>query len=137
MSLCAYPDLLESDMFPADTKEKARKILDQCGGKSVGAYTDSAGLRLVRESVAEFIEKRDGGVPCNTDDIYLTTGASGGIKIIMQLLLNGKNQKPAGFMIPIPQYPLYSATVSEYSAERVILFEKKANKDKEFKKYFE
>lgn len=119
MSLCAYPDLLESDMFPSDAKEKARKILDQCGGKSVGAYTDSAGLKLVRESIAEFVQRRDDGVPCNADDIYLTAGASGGIKIIMQLLLNGKSKKPAGFMIPIPQYPLYSATVSEYSAEQI------------------
>lgn len=37
----------------------------------------------------------------------------------MELLLNGANDKPAGFMIPIPQYPLYSATISEYSAHQV------------------
>jgi aspartate/methionine/tyrosine aminotransferase len=37
----------------------------------------------------------------------------------MELLLNGPNQKPAGFMIPIPQYPLYTATISEYGAEKV------------------
>jgi alanine transaminase len=49
----------------------------------------------------------------------LTTGASSGIKIVMELLLNSPNDKPAGFMIPIPQYPLYTATISEYNAEKV------------------
>jgi alanine transaminase len=40
-------------------------------------------------------------------------------KIVMELLLNGPNLKPAGFMIPIPQYPLYTATISEYGAEKI------------------
>ena len=35
------------------------------------------------------------------------------------MLLSAPGEKPSGFMIPIPQYPLYSATVSEYSAEKV------------------
>jgi len=51
----------------------------------------------------------------------MCTGASGGIKVVMNLLLNGEGQKPAGFMIPIPQYPLYSATISEYSAAQVFV----------------
>ena len=45
----------------------------------------------------------------------------------MKLLLNDSSERPAGFMIPIPQYPLYSATISEYSAEKVNLFERKLN----------
>ncbi len=119
MALCVYPDLLESDAFPEDVKEKARRILKDCGGGSVGSYTHSSGLPVVRKAVAEFITKRDEGLPCNADDIYLTTGASGGIKTVMKLLLNAHDKKPAGFMIPIPQYPLYSATISEFSAEQV------------------
>jgi alanine transaminase len=86
-----------------------------------GAYTDSAGLDIVKRDIAEFISRRDGGIPANSDDIFLTTGASGGIKIVMELLLNGPNKKTAGFMIPIPQYPLYTATISEYNAEKVLL----------------
>ena len=85
-------------------------------------YNSFKGLRIVREAIADFITKRDEGVPCNADDIYLTTGASGGIKVIMELLLNAPGEKKAGFMIPIPQYPLYSATISEYSAEQVCQF---------------
>lgn len=37
----------------------------------------------------------------------------------MELLLNSPGQKQSGFMIPIPQYPLYSATITEYNAEKV------------------
>ena len=37
----------------------------------------------------------------------------------MKLLLSAPGQKPSGFMIPIPQYPLYSATISEYNAFQV------------------
>lgn len=40
----------------------------------------------------------------------------------MSLLLNAPEKKPTGFMIPIPQYPLYSATISEYRAEAVGYF---------------
>ena len=121
MALCVYPELLESldSVFPEDVKEKARKFLKDCAGNSVGSYTASSGLSIVRQAIADYITRRDDGVPCNSDDIYLTTGASGGIKIIMKLLLNPSSKKPAGFLIPIPQYPLYSATISEYSAEQV------------------
>lgn len=122
MAICAFPDLLNDDKFPEDAKERARRILKSCGGGSVGAYTDSAGLEVVKIDIADFISKRDGGVPANPDDIFLTTGASSGIKIVMELLLNGPNDKPAGFMIPIPQYPLYSATISEYSAHQIGYF---------------
>lgn len=119
MAICTYPDLLKSDEFPEDVKQKAKELLNGCGGGSVGAYTDSAGLEIVRKHIAEFITNRDGGIPCDSDNIFLTTGASGGIKIMMKMLLNDPNETPAGFMIPIPQYPLYSATISEYNAEQI------------------
>ncbi len=81
MALCAYPDLMKLDMFPEDAKQKAQRILNNCGGKSVGAYTDSSGLEVVRKDIADYITRRDGGVPSNPDDIFLTNGASGGIKV--------------------------------------------------------
>ena len=49
----------------------------------------------------------------------------------MELLLNAPSQKPAGFMIPIPQYPLYTATISEYNAEKVIQTTSKNVKEEE------
>ena len=37
----------------------------------------------------------------------------------MELLLVKSETRPAGFMIPIPQYPLYSATISEFNANQI------------------
>lgn len=37
----------------------------------------------MRQDVARYIERRDGGVPCAPDNIYLTTGASDGIVVLI------------------------------------------------------
>ena len=39
------------------------------------------GLEVVKNDIADFISKRDGGLPTNPDDIFLTTGARSGIKV--------------------------------------------------------
>jgi len=46
-----------------------------------GAYSASQGIDSVRQDVGRYIERRDGGVPCDPDNIYLTTGASDGIVV--------------------------------------------------------
>ena len=47
----------------------------------LGCYTDSAGIELIRRQIAEFIQNRD-GIASNPDDIFLTTGANFGIRVI-------------------------------------------------------
>lgn len=54
------------------------------------------------------IKARD-GYECKVEDLYLTEGASGAVKLILQMLI--RNEKDA-IMIPYPQYPLYSATLA-------------------------
>lgn len=80
LSACFYPKLLESSEFASDVKEHARRILASCRGDSVGSYTDSTGLDVVRQDVAQFIQRRD-GIPSNPENIILTAGASEGIKV--------------------------------------------------------
>ncbi|RUS84729.1 hypothetical protein EGW08_007516 [Elysia chlorotica] len=119
LALCTYPELLKTQEFPDDAKERAARILDDCKGKSIGSYTDSCGLNVVRQDVANFIADRD-GYPSNATDIVLCTGASDGIKSVMMLLLTGQDgPDSAGFMIPIPQYPLYSAAICEFGASAI------------------
>ncbi|CAL1542845.1 unnamed protein product [Lymnaea stagnalis] len=119
LALCTYPELLKSNDFPADTKEKAKRLLDGCKGHSLGSYSDSCGLNVIRKDVAAFIEERDGH-PSDFNDIVLSTGASDAIKSVMTLLLTAKDGvNKAGFMIPIPQYPLYSAAISEFGAHPI------------------
>lgn len=118
MALCTYPELLKTDLFPNDAKERAEKFLNACPGKSVGSYTDGLGLALVREQISKFLFKRD-NIPACSEDIFITAGASDGIKLIIEMLLFNPNEKPAGFMIPIPQFPFYSATISEFNAVQI------------------
>lgn len=46
-----------------------------------GAYTTSQGIDCIRHDVANYIQRRDGGIPSDPDNIYLTTGASDGIVV--------------------------------------------------------
>jgi len=48
LALVTYPDLLESSEFPADAKAKAKAILGGCGGGSVGSYSLSPGVEIIR-----------------------------------------------------------------------------------------
>ena len=55
---------------------------------------------------------------------------SDGIKSVMSLLLTpktgGANEK-CGIMIPIPQYPFYSATIAEFGAHPIPYYLNEAN----------
>ncbi|XP_064315538.1 alanine aminotransferase 2 isoform X3 [Phalacrocorax carbo] len=119
VALCTYPNLLDGPSFPEDAKKRARRILQGCGGNSLGSYSASQGINCIREDVASYIERRDGGVPADPDNIYLTTGASDGIATILKILVSGGGKSRTGVMIPIPQYPLYSAVISELDAIQV------------------
>lgn len=46
-----------------------------------GAYSASQGIDCVRQDIAGYIERRDGGIASDPDNIYLTTGASDGIVV--------------------------------------------------------
>ncbi len=116
LALCQYPDLITQapQLFPSDVLETARKIL--AGTKhGLGAYSESKGVRFIREAVAAFIQERD-GFPADPEAIYLTDGASKGVQTALRILISGPQD---GIMIPIPQYPLYSATITLYEGKQV------------------
>lgn len=119
VALCTFPELMDSPSFPEDAKWRARRILQGCGGFSLGSYSASQGVECIRKDIAAYIEQRDEGVPSNWEDVFLTTGASDGIMTILRLLVSGKGSSRTGVMIPIPQYPLYSAAISEMDAVQV------------------
>ena len=104
---------LSDPEIPEDVKERITLLLNGLGGKSVGAYSDSAGVEIIRRHVAEYIEERD-QVVSDWQNIVLTTGASEGAKAMLSFLNSGsRDGVPTGVMVPIPQYPLYSATIVE------------------------
>ncbi|KIX06021.1 uncharacterized protein Z518_03995 [Rhinocladiella mackenziei CBS 650.93] len=99
--------------YNQDAIDRARWLLKEVG--SVGAYSQSAGAPGIRQSVANFIERRD-GFPANKDDIYLSAGASSGVNTLLHIIC----AKPeTGVLVPIPQYPLYTASLSVLNARCV------------------
>lgn len=119
LAVITFPELINDSRFPEDVKTRAVTILSDCYGGSIGSYTDGRGLEVVRKHTAQYIERRDEGIPCNYQDIILSTGATEGIRSILKLLNEEIDGKIPGIMIPIPQYPLYSATLDEYSMHQI------------------
>ncbi len=121
LSLLEHPDLLQRPgvlrEYPADVVERARAFLRR-HPPGTGAYTQSAGIPFIREAVAEFIRTRD-GIPARREQVMLTDGASKGVHLVLTALLRGPSD---GIMIPIPQYPLYSATISLLGGRQVGYF---------------
>lgn len=101
------PELLNSKEVHEDVKKRAKWYLDEI--ISAGSYTASLGISIVRESIAKYIEREDGVSRPDISNIFLTEGASQGVHMIIQVLTTDKND---GIMIPIPQYPLYSASIA-------------------------
>ncbi len=121
LCLVEYPELLEIEgarsHFPRDIVERARTILAE-HPHGTGAYTQSPGIPFIRRAVADFIARRD-GVPADARHVILTDGASKAAQAVLTALLRGPGD---GFMIPIPQYPLYSASLTLYGGERIGYF---------------
>lgn len=107
-------DVLTSQLgYKTDVIERAQWLLQQVG--SVGAYSASCGVKGIRESVARFIEERD-GYPAEANHIYLSGGASSGVNTLLHIICATPN---SGLLIPIPQYPLYTASLSVLNAKCV------------------
>ena len=117
LALTSYPDLVNlvpEGTFPTDAVERAQQLLNANPGGS-GAYSVSKGIPLVCKDVADFISRRD-GFPCPASEIFLSNGASQSVQNVMMVFSGHPDD---GFLVPIPQYPLYSATTSLYGAKLV------------------
>ncbi|KAL6568338.1 Alanine--glyoxylate aminotransferase 2, mitochondrial [Orobanche hederae] len=112
LALCDHSAILDKSethgLFSADSIERAFQILDQIPGRATGAYSHSQGIKGLRDAICAGIEARD-GFPADPNDIFLTDGASPAVHMMMQLLIRSKND---GILCPIPQYPLYSASIA-------------------------
>jgi len=114
LAIAEYPELLDRVQFAADVVETARLVVRETRG-GLGAYTESKGYRFVREAVAAFVHERD-GIPADPDAIFLSDGASKAVQAVLTMLLRGPKD---GILIPIPQYPLYTASIALYGGSAV------------------
>ena len=111
LSLVNFPDALDNpaivDAYPKDAVARARSIVEGMPN-GLGAYSESKGVATLRQSVAGFIENRD-GYPADPESIFLTDGASPAVQMMLTALINDPTD---GILVPIPQYPLYSAGIA-------------------------
>lgn len=119
MSLLLSPFLLDdpnvSLLFPVDAVRRARTYLANIQG-GLGAYSDSKGNPFIRREIADFISDMAGGLPVDPENIFISNGASECARMLLQAMIRGPSD---GIMVPIPQYPLYSASIALYGGELV------------------
>mmetsp|Transcript_95581 Transcript_95581/g.276048 ORF Transcript_95581/g.276048 Transcript_95581/m.276048 type:complete len:500 (-) Transcript_95581:159-1658(-) len=115
----ANPELASrGDVFAADVRDRASKYLTGIHDGKAGAYSHSKGHLVFRKDVAAWLTERD-GFETDPEDIFLTDGASAAVKMVMQLAVGGPED---GILLPIPQYPLYSATMTLLGGKSVGYF---------------
>jgi len=118
LSLLEYPALLDDPAtlrhVPPDVVQKVRAILER-HPSGTGAYSQSAGIPFIRQAVADFITRRD-GIPADKEHVILTDGASKGVEAAVVALLKDRHD---GILIPIPQYPLYSAEIALHGGKAI------------------
>jgi alanine transaminase len=103
------PDLINNDTINIDARNRAKLVLDDI--ISSGSYTHSLGIPFVRRSIARFIAQADAVPEPSVDDIMLTEGASQGVHLLINAMITSSQD---AIMIPIPQYPLYTASIALY-----------------------
>ncbi|KAF8201922.1 pyridoxal phosphate-dependent transferase [Mycena galopus ATCC 62051] len=115
-ALTEWPALADvaPGLFPDDVIARAKELLGELG--SIGAYAHNKGVPLIRKSVAKFIEDRD-GFPAVPEEIFLTAGASGGISLLLNLLITDSTSG-----ILIPEHQLYTATVAKHDGRAIPYF---------------
>lgn len=118
MALCAAPFLLDDQnalaAFAPDAVERARRYLTALDG-GLGAYQDSKGNPIICREVCDFIAGRDGFRP-SEENVFLTNGASEGVRLLLKSMIRDKQD---GILVPLPQYPLYSASIALYGGKLV------------------
>jgi glutamate--glyoxylate aminotransferase len=118
MSLMIAPFLLDNPtvaaQFPSDAVARAKTYLSHMKG-GLGAYSDSKGNPYVRKEIADFITRMS-GQPSDPETIFISNGASECVRMLLFAMIRGAQD---GVMVPIPQYPLYSASIALYGGELV------------------
>jgi len=110
LAIVNYPALMEDPAvaahFKPDVILRAKTYLSKVPG-GTGAYQDSRGNEYIRTEIVNFLKERD-GYPASVEEVFMTDGASVAISLCLLLAIRGRSD---GILTPVPQYPLYSATI--------------------------
>jgi aspartate/methionine/tyrosine aminotransferase len=93
-------DPLTKSSFLSDDAKRRIEWYKSNKETPVGAYTsNSKGYTHIRQKVAEFISQRDGGIKTDPERIYLTNGASEGVRTAFTAIIRNSHD---GILVPIP-----------------------------------
>ncbi|XP_037313362.2 alanine aminotransferase 1-like isoform X2 [Pungitius pungitius] len=104
LAACVYPQLVDSDKLPVDVRQRAELLLKGCAGGSVGSYTATRGIPQIVHTISEFITRRDGGAPCDPENIYISPGSQWSLMNVLKVLVDAEASPRAGVLTPRPCY---------------------------------
>eukprot|EP00927_Polykrikos_kofoidii_P048999 TRINITY_DN43151_c0_g1_i1.p1 TRINITY_DN43151_c0_g1~~TRINITY_DN43151_c0_g1_i1.p1 ORF type:complete len:522 (+),score=65.46 TRINITY_DN43151_c0_g1_i1:103-1668(+) len=110
--------LLQSKLYPEEVRERASHYLAGIRYGRIGAYSHPKGHVVFRKDVAQFLGDRD-GFNADPEDIFLTDGVCAAVKMVLQLVVGGAKD---GVLLPVPQYPMCSSTVTLLGGQSVGYF---------------
>ena len=105
-----YLNIGDPNVYDHKTPEHVVEAVYKAMKDNKNGYSASSGITEGREAIRRYAERK--GIK-NIQDIFITTGASEAIEIVLTSLLNrGDN-----FLMPTPGYPLYTAIQSKLELE--------------------
>ncbi|XP_068017218.1 alanine aminotransferase 2-like isoform X2 [Melanerpes formicivorus] len=105
---CTYPELLEDPAVPEGARCRARRILQEMEAGNIGSYNHEHRALGVPRRVAQFLQRRDAGVPSDPHSIVLTNGTSSILPFVMSLLVDVTSACPTGVLVPVPGPPVHA-----------------------------
>uniref|UniRef100_A0A3Q0SDD0 alanine transaminase n=1 Tax=Amphilophus citrinellus TaxID=61819 RepID=A0A3Q0SDD0_AMPCI len=118
LAACVYPPLINSNNLPLDVRQRAQKQLGTCAGGSVGKGYAS-GVSEIIHSISEFIKRRDGGIPSQPENIYISAGSQWSIGNILHVLVNSEASPKTGVLIPVPCHITTAVSITGLGAVTV------------------
>ncbi len=92
---------------PLSVNKTAIEILETMDSLALHSYTDSAGIFSVRQSIAESLNRRF-EEEYTAENIVMTTGAAGGLSVILKVLLD-QGDEVLTFAPYFSEYDVYTA----------------------------
>ncbi|XP_078542683.1 alanine aminotransferase 2-like [Lissotriton helveticus] len=118
-AVCAYPELLNSVNLPEDVKQRARSLLEELDGGTIGGYNIGYAMRSLPNKVAKYIERRDGGVPASPNNVIISWGSTRAILSLMSFIVTEEDPRRTGVMICVPLHPVYTDAIVQCGAVKV------------------
>ncbi|XP_038615911.1 alanine aminotransferase 1-like [Tachyglossus aculeatus] len=112
LAACTYPELLGTGELPTDVCQRARCILQELDGSSIGSYNLTFLEGPLSRSVAGFLERRDGGLPCSPLDVMPCGPTCKAIADILNMLMDGEALLKTGVLLPAPGPPVLAEAVA-------------------------